>query len=225
MCIYMICIWYVCVHVHVVYVCICDMICIPPLMMISTPLVTIESWDSQRKPLALESPNLLRICVTLLLPPWCVYGVGVFVKINISQPFFPHPYMNSIQLFVEIWSRFHIKQPSRNLHQKPERKKPSVSRLQPYADFPTDLYNIPLSTSLYTFSYLTTSDILCFESVTCGNLHQKNDSNWNSQQNCNLVSPTLGATRHVLSSVRGVELVLGGTVCFCQQFVFGTVFL
>lgn len=56
LCVYIF-IWCVCVHVHVVYVYIYDMICIPPLMMISIPLVTIESWDSQRKPLELGIPK------------------------------------------------------------------------------------------------------------------------------------------------------------------------
>ena len=46
---------------------------------------------------------------------------------------------------------------------------------------------------------------------------KKNDSNWNSHQNCNLVSPTLEATRHVPSSVRGVRIGFLGTGWFCWQ--------
>ena len=78
------------------------------------------------------------------------FTVSVFFLINISQPFFPHQDMNSIQLLVEIWSRFHIKQPSRNLHNN-LCKKPSSSRLQPYADLQ------PIQTYLYQLPYIPLS--------------------------------------------------------------------
>ena len=104
----------------------------------------------------LESPNLLRICVTLLLPPSWVYGFGVFFNQHQSTIFSTPRY----EFYpIACWNM-------KSLSYQTTIKKPSQQPLQEtfilqvatLCRLTTDP-DIPLSTSLYTFINLTTSDI------------------------------------------------------------------